>query len=338
MKNISKKYNIIKTIESDGWASLYSVEKKDTGEKFLLKKFTVPLSTSFYETARKEFNSLKEGKTRIDIKGKSPSIIDFFTEEDTFYLVLEYKSNKCEKIVRSYPSIGKTLNNRYIVIKGVAEGGFGVVYTVRDLSLPGKYWALKEMQDKGSSFEIIERSFQVEAQMLATLEHPTIPIISDFFIESEKLYLVMEYVKGETLKKKLKLLKKNEYFPEEQIISWALSICSLLEYLHGLPKPVVFRDLKPDNILITPEGRVKVIDFGIARVFAGPDSDTTKFALLTAGYAPQEQWMGKAEPRSDIYALGATLFHLVTLVHPKKAGPSFPPVEEFNSLSLSPFK
>ncbi|HPZ08940.1 MAG TPA: tetratricopeptide repeat protein, partial [Candidatus Eremiobacteraeota bacterium] len=175
----------------------------------------------------------------------------------------------------------------------------------------------------------------VEAEMLSALEHPCIPSISDFFIEDNKLYLVMDYVRGETLKKLLKSLKKGEVFSEEQVLSWALILCDVLNYLHNLSVPIVFRDLKPDNIMLTPEGEIKLIDFGIARVFQGEKMDTTKYALFTEGYAPPEQFIGITDPRSDIYGLGSTLFHFLTGIHPKKVAPDFPPVTDFNS-ALSP--
>jgi len=333
---IFNKYKVVETIESCDLTALYIVEEEDTGNKFALRKVLTDTSNPLYKTALKEFKKVeKEKDLKLDKKEDSPAILDFFIDEDSSFLLLEFKDKKSLKAITSYPSIGKILNNRYLVVRGIASGGFGVVYMVRDLSLPGKYWALKEMHEEGGISDVIERSFRMEAEMLSRLEHPRIPRISDFFVEKEKLYLIMDYVEGETLRKKIRNLKAGEFFRESQIIEWALNLCNVLEYMHTRPSPIIFRDLKPDNIMITSEGVLKLVDFGIAKIFQGPRSDTTKYTLLTAGYAAPEQSLGKAEPRSDIYSLGATLYHLITLVHPKKVAPSFPPVEEFNP-SVSP--
>ncbi|HPZ08025.1 MAG TPA: tetratricopeptide repeat protein [Candidatus Eremiobacteraeota bacterium] len=328
---IFDKYKILKTIDDDS-STVYLVEECETNKKFILRKVLTDTESPLYDTAVKEFKEIGRQSLRIDKKANSPVIIDFLSDSVNNYLLLEYKDDVSLRRIIAYPSIGKILNNRYVVIRGIAAGGFGIVYIVRDLSLPSKYWALKEMQEEGGFSEIIERSFRIEAEMLSTLEHSAIPRISDFFVEKNRLYLVMDYVQGETLRKLLRNLKKKEHFTEERIVNWALSICDVLNYLHNLPSPVIFRDLKPDNIMITPEDDVRLIDFGIAKVFQGQKSETTKYALLTEGYAPQEQMLGKAEPRSDIYALGATLYHLLSGKHPRDMAPDFPSLQE-----ISPF-
>jgi len=330
MSSLFERYKIIKTIDSDESNTIYLVEEIETKSLFVLRKVFTDTSSPLYATAVKEFQKLGKESAKIDKTPGAPAIVDFFLEDHTSYLLMEYKDEKTIKKISLYPSIGKVLNNRYAVIRGIASGGFGVVYIVRDLNLSGKYWALKEMHDEGGVSEIMEKSFRGEAEILSSLEHPAIPAISDFFVEKEKLYLVMEYVKGDTLRKMLKNLKKGDFFSEDEVLSWALSLCDVLEYLHKRDEPVVFRDLKPDNIMITDEGNLKLIDFGIARVFQGPKAETTKYALLTEGYAPQEQWLGKAEPRSDVYSLGATLYHLITGVHPRKVAPHFPSIESVN--------
>ena len=336
MKNtVFDRYKIIETVEEGEVNSVYIAEEIASGNKFILIKILPDSSHSLYETAVKELKEKSSEKKPIDKKPSSPAIVNFCSEEGEHYLILEYKNKESLEKALSYPSIGKILNDRYVVVRGLAAGGFGTVYLCRDLSMPGKYWAIKEMHDEDGDFNVVEKTFRTEAEMLSSLEHPRIPRISDFFVEKEKLYLVMDYVEGETLKKMVKNLKKGEYFSEEQIVNWALCLCHVLDYLHNRPAPIVFRDLKPDNIIVTPEGYLKLIDFGIARLFQGPHTETTKHALLSAGYAPQEQWLGKAEPRSDIYSLGATLYHLAGGVHPRKVAPSFPPVEEFNP-SISP--
>lgn len=327
---IKGKYKIIKTIESDESNSLYIVEEINTGKNYALRKVYSTITKTLYEVALTEFEKIKNNPSGIDKHPFAPKIVDIFRDDMNNYLLMEYERETHLKMISYYPSLGKILNNRYVVIKGIATGGFGIVYLVRDLSLPNKYWALKEMHDESGLPEVMEKSFRVEAEMLSSLEHTAIPGISDFFIDEQRLYLVMDYVQGETIKNKLKTLKEGEFFPEEQVIKWALSLCDVLNYLHKRPVPIVFRDLKPDNLMVNNEGEIKLIDFGIARVFQGPKKETTQFALLTEGYAPREQWYGRAEPRSDIYSLGATLFHILTNVHPKKVTPAFPSPEKYN--------
>jgi len=321
------KYRIIKALENDDTSSIYLVLEEDTNEKFILRKVLSDTGNPLNETAIKEFKGLSKEKRKIEEKNNAPAILDVYVKDNENYLLLEYKGQDGLKSIISYPSIGKILNNRYVVVRGISYGGFGKVYLIRDLSLPGKYWALKEMQEQAEGKDVIEKSFRVEAEMLSSLEHPSIPGITDFFIEKGKLYLVMDYVHGETLKKSI---NKGELITEEKALELTIKLCDVLHYLHNRPSPIIFRDLKPDNIMITPEGEIKLIDFGIAKIFKGTKSDTTHL-LLTEGYAPQEQWMGKAEPRSDIYSLGATIYHLMTGIHPRRVAPDFPPVMKFNS-------
>ena len=330
MKEKFEKFNIIHTINDDEYDSVYLVEDRVGGEKFILRKLPGDTSNPLYNTAVVEFKEMSKHAATLSRRSSSPAIIDVFSEGGSSYLLLEYKSEKSLKDITFYPSIGKILNNRYLIIRGIAGGGFGVVYLARDTALSGKYRAVKEMSREGPDPSVIERSFRIEAEILSALEHPCIPAITDFFIEENKLYLVMDYVKGETLKKLLRNLPGNKFFSEDQVLTWCLSVADVLEYLHNRPEPILFRDIKPDNIMVTEEGDVKLIDFGIAKVFAGPGADTTKYALYTEGYAPPEQWAGKAEKRSDIYSLGVTVYHLLTKVHPKEVGPHFPPVEEQN--------
>jgi len=332
-KSLFDKYTIKETIEEDGSVNVYIVEEIETKKKYFLKKYSGNTTGPAYETVAKTFGDIYEKAP--EVSSFKTNIVEFFIEDGNSYILMDYKDEKSLKEVKRYLSIGKILNNRYLVIKGIAGGGFGTVYLVRDLNLPDKYWALKEMQQtEYGDNEIFKRSFKVEAEMLSRLDHPSIPRISDFFIEDNKLYLIMDYVKGETLKSKIKKIKKSELFSEDLAIKWAIDICNVLEYLHTREEPVVFRDLKPDNIMIADTGDLKLIDFGISRVFMGSKSATTKYALLTEGYAPQEQWLGKAEPRSDIYALGATLFYILSGIHPKEVAPEFPLLRKYYS-SLS---
>ena len=324
---LNQKYRVIRGVYRDDSGSIYLVNELNSNKTYTMKEV---LSYNDKIAVLKELERAAEETVKIDIRPDSPRIIDFFVDEKKGYFILDSYDETSVERIKTYSSLGRILRDRYVVVRGVASGGFGSVYLVRDVSLPGKFWALKEMHDDSESQEVIEKSFKIEAEMLAKLDHPAIPRVTDFFIEGRQLYLVMDYIKGESLRKMLKELPEDEYFSEEKILEWALQLCDVLHYLHNRPSPIVFRDLKPDNILMTEGGRIKLIDFGIARVFEASKKAHTKYALLTEGYAPQEQWLGKAEPRSDIYSLGATLFYLATKVHPKEAAPEFPPPHTIN--------
>lgn len=187
----------------------------------------------------------------------------------------------------------------------------GAVYLCEDLRLPGKKWALKEMilHDPGVA-EQVRDSFTREAQFLAGLRHRSLPTIVDVFSHSDRQYLVMEFIEGQTLAQKVEA----EGIPSDSVaLSWALELAQVLDYLHRQDRPIIFRDLKPENIMVNEEGHIKVIDFGLARHFEpGKRRDTQ--ASGTVGYAPPEQWedSGQSDPRSDLYSLAATLFFVLT--------------------------
>jgi len=326
---LNDKYRIIRGVYKDDFTSIYVVNDVNSQKNLTLKEILSPVTDIMSQSISKELKKVTEKYVKIDKSPDSPRMLDFFFYNGKSYLVLDYKDDETVERLLLYPSLGKTLKDRYIAVRGIASGGFGSVYLVRDLSLPGKYWAAKEMHEE-SDQEVIEKSFKIEAEMLAKLEHNCIPRVTDSFVEGKKLYLIMDYIKGETLSKYLKKLPDGGYFSEEQIVTWAVQICDVLHYLHNRPTPIVFRDLKPDNIMITDEGVLKLIDFGIARVFHDTKTVTTKYALLTEGYAPPEQWMGKAEPRSDVYALGATLMCLITKINPQQLAPEFPHPQTLN--------
>ena len=266
---LNNKYRIVKNLYKDEDTSIYLALDLSSEKKFAIKQMDNDKEKTVYETSTFELKEAAQKRVRLDKKANSPEIVDFFTDEKSKYIIIDYTDDSILEKLQLYPSIGKTLKERYIVVRGVSRGGFGSVYLIRDASLPGKYWALKEMHDESNGLEIIEKSFKIEAEMLAKLEHNSIPRITDFFVDGKRLFLVMDYIKGETLKKRLKTLKDEDYFSEEEIIEWALQICDVLAYLHNREKPIIFRDLKPDNIMITEENRIKLIDFGIARVFEG---------------------------------------------------------------------
>jgi serine/threonine protein kinase len=207
----------------------------------------------------------------------------------------------------------------------------GAVYLVEDQRIFGKKYALKEMLNTladPAERTLALRQFEQEARILATLEHPNLPRIIDYFSEHGRQYLVMEFIEGQTLEEILE--SQPSFLSEAMVIDWALQLCNVLDYLHAHVPPIIFRDLKPSNVMLDVNGRVKLIDFGIARVFQpGKAHDTS--ALGTPGYAPPEQYgKGQTDARSDIYALGATLYHLLTRYNPSQSFFNLPPIRSIN--------
>jgi outer membrane protein assembly factor BamB/tRNA A-37 threonylcarbamoyl transferase component Bud32 len=188
----------------------------------------------------------------------------------------------------------------------------GAVYRARDLrfSAVTKVVAVKEMNNTAPDPRLRRTSIQAferEANILASLSHPAIPKIFDYFSEGSRSYLLLEFIEGQAMDDLLE--ERRQPFPQEQAVDWALQVCSVLAYLHGHVPPVVFRDVKPGNLMVSPHGRIMVIDFGIAKVFEHGERGTM---IGTEGYSPPEQYRGVAEPRGDLYALGATLHHLLS--------------------------
>jgi serine/threonine protein kinase/uncharacterized protein YggT (Ycf19 family) len=218
-------------------------------------------------------------------------------------------------------TVGKLLGGRYRIVKLIGEGGFGAVYKANDERFQAtRVVALKEMSDANLSASEREKAledFSREANLLAQLNHSNLPQVSDFFEESTKAYLVMEFIEGKTLEQALE--DAGGPLDETLVMGWALQLCSVLHYLHSHQPPIIFRDMKPSNVMVTEDNQLKLIDFGIARIFkTSATKDTT--LLGSQGYAPLEQYgRGQSDPRSDIYALGATLYHLLTGIVPADA-------------------
>lgn len=227
------------------------------------------------------------------------------------------------------------LQGRYDVEMVLGIGGMSTVYKARDLRFTSvaRYCAIKEMPDTAPdprTGQLRLAVFEREAALLATLSHPGIPKIYDFFPSNGRVYLVMEYIDGKNLETQLEVRKAP--MQEDEVVKWAVQICEVLEYLHShQPQPIIFRDMKPPNIIVAGDGKVTLIDFGIAKVF---QSDKRGTMIGTEGYAPPEQYRGLAEPRGDIYALGATMHHLLTNFDPRTQTPfTFHerPIRKFNS-------
>lgn len=235
---------------------------------------------------------------------------------------------------------GDMLQERYRIVGMLGVGGMSSVYQARDMRFPTvtKLCAVKEMVIATSDPQLRQltiKLFEREASMLAMLDHPAIPDVSDYFTEGNRSYLVQELIRGKNLQE---WLEENDLLiDQEMALDWALQICEALSYLHSQkPQPIVFRDLKPSNIMLDQYNRIRLIDFGIAKIFEAEENKGTMIG--TEGYSPPEQYRGEATPAVDVYALGATLHHLMTRQDPRLEPPfTFPerPIRAVNP-SISP--
>ena len=234
---------------------------------------------------------------------------------------------------------GTALVNRYVIQDVIGVGGMGSVYRARDLHFPNvvKLVAVKEMINNASDpliRQTIIHNFEREANILATLNHSSIPRIYDYFSLEERSYLVLEFINGKDLEM---IIDETEGFiAEEQVLVWAIELCDVLSFLHThKPDPIIFRDMKPSNVMINQSQHVMLVDFGIAKIFQSGQKGTM---IGTEGYSPPEQYRGEATPLADVYALGATLHHALTRRNPQVEPPfSFPerPVRKINP-AISP--
>ncbi|MCO6449677.1 MAG: protein kinase [Caldilineales bacterium] len=233
-------------------------------------------------------------------------------------------------------AVGSVLAGRYNVISVIDRGGMGSVYRALDKRLQTVV-AVKEMTpgwlDPADRLEF-SNQFRQEARLLARLTHPAIARVIDYFEESNKEFLVMELVEGETLDR---VVERRGVLPESQVLAWASQMMEVVEYLHNQTPPIIHRDIKPSNFMLLSGEKIKLIDFGIARIFK-PDRSADTAAFGTPGYAAPEQYggRGQTDPRSDIFSLGATLFQLLT-GYDVVGGPVFmlPPARQVNP-ALSP--
>lgn len=230
---------------------------------------------------------------------------------------LETPSSKSSKL--KLLDNNTVLNRRYEIVRRIGGGGMGAVYLAKDLNLGGVPRAVKEMIQAyvdESQQEKAVQDFRRESLLLSQLEHPGIPTIYDYFYDEDlgRFYLVMKYISGGDLAGKLRATPENR-IDEGSVTEWAIQIADVLDYLHNQQPPIVYRDLKPSNIMLDASGKAMLIDFGIARWVKKEEKGVT--AVGTMGYAPPELFAGNADPRSDIYSLGATMFHLLTGADPQ---------------------
>ena len=225
------------------------------------------------------------------------------------------------------------LRERYRITHVVGQGGMGSVYRAEDLRLPGRLCAIKEVQldplETAAQRAQTQAQFLREASILAQLDHPNLPKVSDFFAENGRDYLVMDYVPGKDLKQLLdETLAEGKSFKEDLVCNWGFQILDALIYLHEQDPPVVHRDIKPANIKLTPDNRIKLVDFGLVKLLAADEMRTITViqGRGTALYTPLEQYGGEldhTDGRSDLYALGATLYTLLLGYPPLSAKDRF---------------
>jgi len=203
---------------------------------------------------------------------------------------------------------GTILDNRYRIVKLVGQGGFGAVYRAWHMSLEQPV-AIKENIDTGPESQ---RQFEREAKLLAGLRHPNLPRVNDHFVvPGQGQYLVMDFVEGRSLRDLLN--ERGGPLDEAEVLPWIRQVCEALDYLHTRTPPIIHRDVKPDNIIITSDGRAVLVDFGISKIFDPGKGTTVGARAVTPGYSPPEQYgRGRTDARSDVYALGATLYTLLT--------------------------
>lgn len=224
--------------------------------------------------------------------------------------------------------IGSLVDGKYKILNKVGQGGMSVVYLAMN-EKANKQWAVKEVRKDGVlDFESVKQGLVAETDILKKLSHPNLPSIVDVIDTEDSFIIIMDYIQGNSLNKALE-----EYGaqPQENVIEWAKQLCDVLGYLHSRTPPIIYRDMKPANIMLKPDGNVTLIDFGTAREFKEKNlADTT--CLGTVGYAAPEQFggMGQTDARTDIYCLGATLYHLVTGMNPCEPPYEIKPIREIN--------
>jgi len=226
-------------------------------------------------------------------------------------------------------AINKVIDDKYEILKMIGQGGMSKVYLAMDRRL-NKQWAIKEVtkNDRDRNNVHVVQSAMAEANMLKRLDHPSLPRIVDIIEDPQRIYVVMDYVEGESLDKVLSMYGAQT---QEQVINWAKQLCGVLNYLHSCTPPIIYRDMKPANVVLQPNGNIKLLDFGIAREYKDQKIEDT-VSLGTKGYAAPEQFGGKGQTdvRTDIYCLGVTLYHLVTGHNPCEPPYELYPIRQWN--------
>lgn len=224
--------------------------------------------------------------------------------------------------------VGSVVDGKYKILSEIGHGGMSVVYMAIN-EKANKTWAIKEVRKDGvMDFEAVKQGLIVETELLKKLKHPNLPSIVDVIEDEHTFLIVMDYIEGNPLSKALEEFGAQ---PQEYVIEWARQLCDVLGYLHSRTPSIIYRDMKPSNIMLKPDGNLTLIDFGTAREFKEKNlADTT--CLGTVGYAAPEQFggMGQTDARTDIYCLGATLYHLVTGYNPSEPPYEIKPIRDIN--------
>lgn len=224
--------------------------------------------------------------------------------------------------------IGSVIDGKYKILNEIGHGGMSNVYLAMN-EKANKPWAVKEVRKSvNRDFDLLKQSLIMETDLLKKLKHPNLPSIIDVIDSDENFLIVMDYIEGITLER---VLREEGSQPQEKAADWALQLCDVLDYLHTRSVPVIYRDMKPSNIMLKPDGSVVLIDFGTAREFKEKNVADTNW-LGTQGYAAPEQFggMGQTDARTDIYCLGATLYHLVTGHNPSEPPYEIYPITRWN--------
>ena len=224
--------------------------------------------------------------------------------------------------------IGSVVDGKYKILNKVGQGGMSVVYLAMN-EKANKQWAVKEVRKDGvRDFEVVKQGLVAETDILKKLNHPNLPSIIDVIDTDESFIIIMDYIQGNSLNKALDEFGAQ---PQDNVIIWAKQLCDVLNYLHTRTPAIIYRDMKPANVMLKPDGNVTLIDFGTAREYKEKNlADTT--CLGTVGYAAPEQFggMGQTDARTDIYCLGATLYHLVTGMNPCEPPYEIKPIRQIN--------
>lgn len=317
------------------------IRAKKPVEKLPVKDATIKCpNCNFESTDGRKFCSQCGFPLRADTKIIGENTSNFSEDEfnldefDPAEFDLDKEKNKNvdnqKKSANGLLTPGAILQHRYKITKLIGQGGMGAIYLADDTRFSNRVCVIKEMLDHFTDEEqraIATSNFLREADMLSSMHHEGIPEVYDRFSEGNRHYLVMEYIQGIDLEQKLE--QSSEAFEEKSVLSWATQICDILSYLHNQKPPIIYRDMKPANLILTKTGKIYMVDFGIARFFNPIKKGTM---VGTQGYAPPEQYRGLMEPRSDLFALGATIHHLLTNRDPQEEPPfSFPKVRELNN-------
>jgi serine/threonine-protein kinase len=224
--------------------------------------------------------------------------------------------------------VGSLVDGKYRILDEVGRGGMSVVYLARNIRT-NKQWAIKEVRKDGTNdFDIVRANLVAETDILKKLDHPNLPNIIDILDDGESFIIIMDFIEGNSLQH---YIKHSGAQPEEDVVQWSIQLCDVLGYLHSRTPPIIYRDMKPANVMLKPDGNVSLIDFGTAREYKETSIEDTK-CLGTQGYAAPEQYggHGQTDARTDIYCLGATMYHLVTGHNPAEPPYEMYPIRYWN--------